>query len=39
MRLTDTAITNTLIAPMLRSPIWIRALGGMTCGVLTGDGP
>ena len=39
MRLTDTAITNTLIAPMLRSPIWIRAFGGMTCGVLTGEGP
>ena len=36
---TDTEITKMLTTPMLTVPIWILAVGGITCGVLMGDGP
>ena len=39
IRDTDTVITKMLTSPMLTSPIWILAVGGITCGVLIGDGP
>ena len=39
IRTTETTMTKMLIQPMLTPPISTRAVGGMTWGTLTGDGP